>query len=64
MCEGPLYVYGSYRGCGTCMGPTGLAVLVWVLQGCLTVRHFSDSNGEVVTQFLDMCLTRGNIVGN
>jgi hypothetical protein len=25
----------------------------------LTVRHFDDTRGEVVTQFLDMCLTSG-----
>lgn len=30
----------------------------------MTVRHFCDSNGEVVTQFLDMCLTTGNYYYN
>ena len=27
------YVHGSYRGGGACMGPTGVEVRVWVLQG-------------------------------
>ena len=31
------YVYGSYRGVGVCMGPTGVLVCVWVLQGCWCV---------------------------
>lgn len=28
----------------------------------MTVRHFDDTRGEIVTQFLDMCLTSGNIL--
>lgn len=27
----------------------------------MTVRCFDDTRGEVVTQFLDMCLTSGNV---
>ena len=28
----------------------------------MTVCHFDDTRGEIVTLFLDMCLTSGNIL--
>ena len=31
-------MYGSYRGCGACMGLTGVVVHAWVLQGLCDVH--------------------------
>ena len=31
-------MHGSYTGCGACMGPTGIVVHAWVVQGLCDVH--------------------------